>query len=86
MREKKIYPPNNYHPIIDKDVDTSNSTIQKVNYKDMMNADQSVHMSYAYFMFKHKYIPAQNEPAPVSREELLKSLEEIQKNYSKNEQ
>jgi hypothetical protein len=86
MREKKVYPPNNYHPIIEKDIDASSSTIQKINYKDMLNADQSVHMSYAYFMFKYQYIPLQNEPAPVPREELLKSLEEIQKNYSKNEQ
>lgn len=86
MRTKGVYPPNNYHPIIDKGIETSNSKLEKINHKEIQDADQSVHMSYAYFMFKYQYIPMQNEPAPVSREDLLKCLEEIQKNYSKNEQ
>jgi hypothetical protein len=83
MREKNIYPPTNYISTIDNLVHSSNSKIQKQNYKEMENADQSVNLSYAYFMFKHKYIPTQGDPPPVSNDVLMKQLEEIQTKYAK---
>jgi hypothetical protein len=85
MREKKVYPPINYNPTYNADIESSNSVLQKNGHKEMDNADQSVNMSYAYFLHKHQYIPTQNDPKPVTNEQLMSSLEEIQKNYSKNE-
>jgi hypothetical protein len=40
-------------------------------------------MTYAYFLTKHKYIPSQNDPKPVTQENLMGCLEELQKNYAK---
>jgi hypothetical protein len=83
MREKKLYPPTGYNPIIDNDVETTRSKIQKLNYKEIDNADKSVQMSYAYFVYKNKYVPTQNDPKSVSKDELMASLMEIQTNYGK---
>lgn len=83
MREKKIYPPNHYYPMVSDGIDSSNSKIEKNNYIETLNDDKSIQMSYGYFFFKNKYIPKQNEPPSVSQEELINSMEEIQKNYGK---
>lgn len=83
MREKKIYPPNHFYPMISDGIESSSSKIEKNNYTETLSNDKSVQMSYGYFFFKNKYIPKQNEPAAVSQEELINSMEEIQKNYGK---
>lgn len=83
MREKKIYPPNHYYPMVSDGIDSSNSKIEKNNYIETLSDDKSVQMSYGYFFFKNKYIPKQNEPPAVSKEDLIASMEEIQKNYGK---
>lgn len=83
MREKKIYPPNHYYPMISEGIDSSNSKIEKNNYIEDLNDDKSIQMSYGYFFFKNKYIPKQNEPPAVSKEDLITAMEEIQKNYGK---
>ncbi len=83
LREKKIYPPTNYHPIISDGIEMSNSSIQKNNYIEQLSDDKSVQMSYGYFFFKNKYIPKQNEPTPVSQESLINEMESIQKQYGK---
>ena len=85
MREKGVYPVKNYHPFYDENINSSNSLIQKINHKEMDNADQSVNLSYAYFLHKYQYIPSQNDPTSESKDELLKNLEEIQQKYAKNE-
>lgn len=84
MRKKGIYPPNHFHPSIKDGLTKSNSLLQKINYKDIPNLDKSVQISYAYFMYNNQYIPGQNEPAGVTQEQLLNSMETIQKNYAKN--
>lgn len=83
MREKNIYPPTGYNVVYQKDIVTTRSAVKKPNYREMENADQSVNMTYAYFLTRHSYMPGNNDPKPVSNEDLLKSLEEIQKNYAK---
>jgi hypothetical protein len=83
MRDKKVYPPTGYNAIIANGIESIRSKIQKPNYKEIADADQSVNMSYAYFMTKYQYIPTQNDPKPVSKEDLMTSLEELQKNYAK---
>jgi hypothetical protein len=85
LREKKLYPVNNYNPVFNDNIEKSNSRIEKIGHKEINDADQSVNMSYGYFLHKYKYIPNQNDPKPSSNEELLKSLEDLQQNYSKNE-
>ena len=83
MRDKKVFPPTGYNAIVANGVDTTRSKITKPNYKEIADADQSVNLSYAYFMTKYQYIPTQNDPKPVSKEDLMSSLEELQKNYAK---
>jgi hypothetical protein len=83
MRKKGIYPPNHYHPSIEKGLQKSNTPIQKIGFKDIPDLDKSVQISYAFFMHNHQYIPGQNDPAGVTQEELLKHMEDIQKNYAK---
>jgi hypothetical protein len=85
MREKGVYPVKNYHPIYNENIDCSNSLIQKINHKEMNDADQSVNLSYAYFLHKYQYMPSQNDPASASKDDLLKNLEEIQQKYAKND-
>jgi hypothetical protein len=83
MRDKKVFPPTGYNAIISKGIDKTRSKITKPNYREIDNADQSVNLSYAYFVTKYQYIPTQNDPKPVSKEDLMTSLEELQKNYAK---
>jgi hypothetical protein len=83
MIDKKVFPPIGYIPIIKEGLVKSESNITKPNYKEIDNADQSVNMAYAYFLSKYQYIPTQNDPKSVSNEELMASLENIQKNYAK---
>jgi hypothetical protein len=83
MRKKGIYPPNHYHPTIEGGITTSNTLIQKIGYKDIPDLDRSVQLSYSFFMHIHQYLPGQNDPAGVTQDELLKSMENIQKNYAK---
>lgn len=83
MRNKKVFPPTGYNAIIKDGLKTTRSKITKTNYKEIGDADQSINMSYAYFLTKYQYIPTQNDPKPVSKEELMTSLEEFQKNYAK---
>jgi hypothetical protein len=83
MREKKVFPPTGYNAIISNGVDKTRSKITKPNYKEISSADQSVNLSYAYFLTKYQYIPSQNDPKPESKENLMGCLEDLQKNYAK---
>lgn len=82
LREKEMYPPKGYNPVIVGDITSSNSKIQKENHKELPNQDKDIQMSYAYFMHVHKIIPLNDEEA-VSKDDLMASLEKIQTNYAK---
>jgi hypothetical protein len=83
MRDKKIYPPTGYISTIQNGIETTTGNITKPDYEELgLNSSRSVNMSYAYFLATHKYIPTQNDPKPASNEELMKELEELQKNYA----
>jgi hypothetical protein len=81
LREKKLHTPTGFNPMIVGDIQTTKSKIQKLNYKEMDDHDKTVDMSYAYFLHKYSYIPTQNDPKPVSNDDLMKTLEELQTNY-----
>lgn len=81
LREKNIHTPTGFNPMITGDIETTRSKIQKSNYKEMDSRDKTVDMSYAYFMHKHNYIPTQNDPKPVSNDDLMKALEGLQTTY-----
>jgi hypothetical protein len=83
MRDKNVFPPTGFNAIIVDGVDKTNGNITKTNYRELDNADQGVNMAYAYFLTKHQYIPSQNDPKPVTQENLMGCLEELQKNYAK---
>jgi hypothetical protein len=82
MRSKKVFPPTGFIPTINDGLEKMKGNIKKTNYREIQDADQSVNMSYAYFLTQHSYIPTQNDPKSVSNNELMSSLEELQKNYS----
>ena len=83
LRKKGVYPPAHYHPNIGDGIRKSYSKIQKIGFKDFPENHRSVGLSYGYFQHKNGYIPGHDEPAGVSQEQLLASLETLQKNYSK---
>jgi hypothetical protein len=83
LREKKIYPPTGFNVVYQTDIDMTNGLVQKAKHRDMDNPDQSVNMTYAFFLSRHNYMPGHNDPKPATNDELLASLEDIQKNYAK---
>lgn len=85
LREKGLYSPAHYNLTISKEMlKKSYSSIKKIGFKDYPDNDKSVGLSYGYFMHKYKYIPGHNEPAGVTQEQLLESLQELQKKYAKH--
>jgi hypothetical protein len=83
LRSKGVYPPANYNATIGSGLKKRYSSIKKIGYKDIPDTHRSVALSYGYFMHKHKYIPGQNDPAGVTQQQLISSLEALQKNYAK---
>jgi hypothetical protein len=83
LRSDKLFTPTGFIPSIQENIETMMGNIKKANHCELgKDADQSVNLSYAYFLTKHQYIPTQNDPQPVSKDELMKCLEELQQNYS----
>ena len=83
LRTKGVYPPNHYNPTVGSGIKTAKTFLEKIKFKDIPDQDRSVGLSYGYFMHQHKYIPTQNDPPTVSQDELLKSLDTMQKMYAK---
>lgn len=83
LRKKELYPPTNYHPSISKGLESGIGVFNKMGFKDIPDQDKSVQLAYSLFFINNKYIPTQNEPAPVSNDELLSKMEQLQKNYGK---
>jgi len=83
LRKKGVYPPEHFHPNIGSGLKTTKKDIKKIGFKDFPDQERSVGLSYGYFAHQHKYIPGHNEPAGVTQEQLVASLEEIQKKYAK---
>ena len=83
LRKKGVYTPANYNPTIGSGFKKSYNPIRKIGFKDIPDKDNSVSMSYAYFFHNNKYIPGQNDPAGVTQDQLLTSLQTLQKNYAK---
>lgn len=90
LRDKEVYPPKHYNPTIDASfILEKNENIEKINFLDIPKTkedykpakEKSLELSIAYFYHKYKYIPTQNDPTGSSQEELLKSIEKIQKTY-----
>jgi hypothetical protein len=83
LRKKGVYPPTNYHPTITGGIEYGIGNINKMGFKDIPDTDRTVQIAYGHFFNNNKYIPTENDPPHVSQEELLKSMEVIQKNYAK---
>jgi hypothetical protein len=83
LRKKGVYLPEHYNPTIGDGIKKSYNAIKKIGHKDFPDKHQSVSLSYGYFIYKHKYIPGQNDPAGVTQEQMLKELQDIQKKYAK---
>ena len=83
LREKGVYLPAHYHPTIGEGTKRSLNIIKKIGFKDFPENHHSVSLSYGYFVHRNKYIPGQNDPPGVTQEQLVSSLEGLQKNYAK---
>ena len=85
LRKEKLYTPTGFVTYIPEGLNTTMGSIQKPLYKELDNdPDQSINMSYGYFFTQYNYIPTQNDPPSASNDELMSTLEYLQKNYSKN--
>jgi hypothetical protein len=84
LRKKNATLPHNFYATIPdnwlEDIKTKN---QAVGYFEFPDSDKSLQMAYGYFMHVHKYIPTQSDPQSVSNDELMKCMEDLQKNYAK---
>jgi len=83
LRTKGVYPPAHFNPTIGSGVKKTNTVIKKTGFKDIPDQHRSVGLSYGYFMHLHRYIPTQNDPVGVTQEQLLQSVDTIQKTYAK---
>lgn len=84
LRKKNITLPHNFYATIpDNWVEDIKTKIQAVGYFEFPDSDKSLQMAYGYFMHIHKYIPNQSDPQSVSNDELMKHMEDLQKNYAK---
>lgn len=83
LRNQKMYPPTGFVAYIPEGLNTTIGSIQKPSYKELNDPDQSINMSYGFFLTQYNYIPSQNDPQPASNDDLMASLEDLQKNYAK---
>jgi len=90
LRDKEVYPPKHYNPTINSSfILEKKENIDKINFIDIPknkddykpSKEKSMELSIAYFYHKYKYVPTQNDPTGASQEQLLKSIEKIQKTY-----
>lgn len=90
LRQKKVYTPDNYTPVVQDGLKLQTGNIIKKNHIDAFelvtrDMPKDVQLSYGYFYHKHNYLPGQNDPSPVTREKLLEVIEYLQKNYARTE-
>jgi len=84
LRKKNITLPHSFFATIpDNWLEKTKNKIQATGFFEFPDSDKSLQMAYGYFMHTHKYIPTQSDPQSVSNDELLKCMEELQKNYAK---
>lgn len=81
MRDKGLYLPHFYNPVINFGLYTSNSKVQKIASR---NLEKSISLSFGVFQHFHNYIPGHTDPKPVSKEDMFASLEKLQQKYARN--
>ena len=64
-------------------INENKKLIENKYIQDSPSEELSVRHSYGYFMHKNHYIPNHNDPKSKSQEEVLASVEFLQKNYGK---
>lgn len=83
LRKNNLFLPSGYYPTISIDMVENKKNMTDPYFKDYPDPDKTLQYAYGYFMHKHNYIPGQNDPKSVSKDDMLKKLEEIQNNYAK---
>lgn len=83
LRNQKTYPSTGFVAYMPEGLNTTLGLIQKPSYKELNEPDQSVNMSYGFFLTQYNYIPTQNDPQSASNDELMATLESLQKNNIK---
>jgi hypothetical protein len=80
-----VLPPHYYSCIPENWLESTDSKIEAIDYLEAPDNGKSIQLAYGYFMHLYKYIPGESEQPSVSSDELMKSLETLQKIYSKND-
>lgn len=83
LRKFGLYPNAHYNATIGNGMKKNFNKITKIGFKDIPEKDKGVSISYGYFLHKYKYIPGQDDPTGITKEELIKNIQKIQENYAK---
>jgi hypothetical protein len=78
-------PPHYYACIPENWLESTTDKVEAVGHLEAPESGTSLQLAYGYFMHLYKYIPNHSEQPSVSSDELMKSLETLQKIYSKND-
>ena len=82
-RKIGIYPPTNFFATVGDIYDITDAPIQRIDHSDTLDKDnRSVGLSFGYFKHIHGYVPTIDDIKSVSKEELMKFMEGLQKDYS----
>lgn len=83
LKQKNLYVADGYYPTISLPIIENKKTMSNAYIQDFPSEEMSVRHSYGLFVHLHKYIPNHSDPQPKKEEDVLNSVENLQKNYSK---
>lgn len=82
-RKLGIYPPTNFFATVGDVYDITDSKIEKIDHSDTLDKNnRSVGLSFGYFKHIHGYVPTIDDIKSVSKDDLMKFMEDIQNLYS----
>lgn len=83
-RKLNIFPPSNYFATVGNIYTTTKADMDRIDHSNILSKDnRSVGLSFGYFRHVHGYVPTIDDIKSVSKDELMKYLEELQEAYSK---
>lgn len=83
LKQKNLYVADGYYPTISLSMKENKKTMSTAYIQDFPSEDMTVRFSYGLFVHLYKYIPNHSDPTPKKQEDVLASVEFLQKNYAK---
>lgn len=85
LRFLNLYPKHPYHITVNDYFEYDKKDIQKISHSDVLDGKEpTVGFSYGYFKHKWNYIPDIDDIPQITKDDLLKFLEDCGKNYTQN--